>query len=166
MNTQKSDQLVAEWARRSNPLQRASVTCQKTFQTTPEKLFALLCPTTEYDWIPNWRCELLHSKSGYAEYDAVFRTDFFGPQEIWVCTRYEPHRAIDYSRVSQDFCGKLEISLSENGDGTVTGRWVATASALTAAGNSAVAELQSAGKHLEELLEVLDDYVNNGRMLS
>lgn len=74
MNTEKSDKFVKEWTKRTNPLSRANITCQKTFRTSPEKLFPLLCPTTEYDWIPNWNGELLHSKSGLAEYNAIFKT--------------------------------------------------------------------------------------------
>lgn len=106
MNTERSDNFIREWTGKVNPLDRATVTCQRTFTTSPEKLFRLLCPTTEYDWIAGWKCELLHSNSGCAEYNAVFRTNFFGLEEIWTCTRYEPNKAIDYCRVSKDVCVK------------------------------------------------------------
>ena len=64
MNTERSDKLAAEWTRKKNPLVRASVACERRFNTTPAKLFPLLCPTTEYDWLPGWECELLHLASG------------------------------------------------------------------------------------------------------
>lgn len=166
MNTQRSDNFIEEWTGKVNPLKRASVAFQRTFNTSPEKLFRLLCPTTEYDWIPNWNCELLHSNSGRAEYNAVLRTSFFGPEEIWVCTRYEPNKAIDYSRTSRDLSGKMDISLTDNRDGTVTGKWVMTASALNGDGNTMVAGLESARQHVEELLEALAHYVNTGEMRS
>ncbi|MDH3936694.1 MAG: hypothetical protein OEV68_05125, partial [candidate division Zixibacteria bacterium] len=156
MNTQRSDQVQKEWSRTINPLKRATAVCQRTFMTSAESLFALLCPTTEYDWLPGWSCELLHSDSGYAEYNVVIRTSFFGAEEIWVCTRYEPNKAIEYARTSENQCGKMEISLVDHGDGTVTGRWVLTASALNEDGNEAVDELASAGKQIDEILGVLD----------
>jgi len=166
MNTKKSDKFVNEWVEKVNPLKRASATVQRTFNTSPEILFRLLCPTTEYDWIPNWTSELLHSNSGYVEYNCIFRTKFFGSEEIWICTRYEPNKAIDYSRYSRDFSVKMDISLTDNCDGTVTGRWVMTASALNENGNTAVAELKSAQQHIEELIDTLEHYVNTGEMIS
>jgi hypothetical protein len=42
----------------------------------PDKVFPLLCPTREYDWIEAWKCRMIHSDSGYAEPDCIFKTDF------------------------------------------------------------------------------------------
>ncbi len=67
MNTDKSDKLAQEWAEKTNLLKKASITLQRTFNTSPGTLFPLLDPTTESDWIPGWNCDLLHSNSGYAE---------------------------------------------------------------------------------------------------
>ncbi len=160
MNTERSDKFAKEWAGKAKPLKRATVSMERTFSTSPERLFRLLCPTTELDWIPGWHCDLLHSQSGYAEYNAVFRTDFFGPEEIWICTRYEPNKAIEYSRTAEDVCMKLDIGLTDNCDGTVTGRWVTTASALNEEGNKFVSGLEAQ----EAALDVLEHYVNTGEM--
>lgn len=165
MNTDKSDKIAKEWAEKTNPLKRASVTLQRTFNTSPETLFPLLCPTTEYDWIPNWNCDLLHSNSGYAEYNAIFKTNFFGFEETWICTRYEPNKAIDYSRTSENICMKSDISLTDNCDGTVTGRWVITASALNENGNKMVDELGTTSRQQHEKgLDALEHYLNTGEM--
>ena len=45
---------------------------------TPDRVFPLLCPVREYEWIPGWECDVLHSVSGVAEEDCVFRTRFPG----------------------------------------------------------------------------------------
>lgn len=166
MNTEKSDVFVEKWTDTVNPLKRASFTSQRRFQTSPEKLFPLLCPTTEYDWLPQWTCELLHSDSGYAEYNAVFKTRFFGPEEIWVCTRFEPNKAIDYTRIAEDVCMKMEITLLDHRDGAVTGQWLITAAALNEKGNPAVTQLESMRPHMETVLGSLDHYVNTGEMVA
>ena len=166
MNTERSDKFISEWTGKVNPLKSASFTLQMTMNTSPEELFPLLCPTTEYDWIPNWKCELLHSKSGRAEYGAVFRTRFLGPEEIWTCTRYEPNKAIDYLRVSDDYCGKLDIALTDNHDGTVTGTWVHTVSALNGDGNGTVTKTELLKQQMQGLLRALEHYVNTGEMSS
>jgi len=48
------------------------------FQAPPGKVFPLLCPLREYEWIEGWQCEMLHSDSGIAEKNCVFRTRFPG----------------------------------------------------------------------------------------
>jgi hypothetical protein len=165
MNTERSDRVAAAWGKEAHALQRANATCAKRFEASPETIFPLLCPTTEYDWIPGWTAELLHSKSGYAEHNAVFRTGFFGSDEIWVCTRFEPNRIIEYSRTSQDVCGTVDIRLDDHCDGTTTGTWVVTVSALTESGNASVAAAKSAGpQRLELLLGALAHYLTTGEM--
>ncbi|MFT3781797.1 MAG: hypothetical protein QM790_07240 [Nibricoccus sp.] len=74
-----------------------------TLPATPERIFPLLCPVREYDWIPWWRAELIHSKSGFAEENCIFRTHVGPPAGLtWVCTRFEPNQAIDYTCFAPD----------------------------------------------------------------
>ena len=88
------------------------------------ELFPLLCPVLEYDWIPDWRCQMRWSDSGYAERDVTFTTKMtpFG-RELWTCLVYEPPRRIEYlfthgSKASV----RLEIELSEEG-GSCLVKW-------------------------------------------
>lgn len=166
MNTEKSDRIVKAWRQQPNKLPRAQFVNQRTFNTSPEALFRLLCPTTEYDWLPGFECRLLHSESGYAEYNAVFETNVFGPEETWICTRFETGKAIDYASVSEHSCGKLDISVVDNGDGTVTGMWIVTRSALTEEGNMTKAEIEQARAHFVKILDWLEHYINTGEMVS
>lgn len=73
-------------------------THQFTVKAPLEKVFPLLCPVREYEWIPGWDCELLHSQSGVAEEDCVFRTDRTdtGPM-TWVVSRYQPPDRIEFT---------------------------------------------------------------------
>jgi len=64
-----------------------------TLDATPERVFPLLCPVVEYDWIPDWRCTMVHSTSGVAELGCVFLRE----GESWITTRYEPPARIDYA---------------------------------------------------------------------
>ncbi len=73
----------------------------------PEKVFPLLCPVREADWIPGWRYELIYSDSGVAEAGCIFTTqdpvvesekystrsaarDAGSPVTTWICTEYDP----------------------------------------------------------------------------
>jgi hypothetical protein len=68
----------------------------------PDRVFPLLCPIREYDWIDGWACELVYSASGVAERDCVFVTE--RPEEgrtIWVASLHDPvERRVDYVRVT------------------------------------------------------------------
>ena len=74
---------------------------------SPEKVFPLLCPVREADWIPGWRYELIYSDSGVAELGCVFTTrdsavesgkysscahehDDSSLVTTWICTEYDP----------------------------------------------------------------------------
>lgn len=79
---------------------------------TPEKIFPLLCPVLEYDWIPSWRTKLIHSKSGFAEENCIFETRFADGPTFWVCTRYEPTKYIEYTCFAQHgLIVRLKITL-------------------------------------------------------
>jgi len=57
----------------------------------PEKVFPLLCPVREADWVPGWEYRLIYSQSGVAEYGCVFITpNEDGTEATWVVTDYDP----------------------------------------------------------------------------
>ena len=74
---------------------------------TRERVFPLLCPVREADWIPGWRYRLIYSDTGVAERGCVFTTqdptvesakyssrtsehDPETPETTWICTEYDP----------------------------------------------------------------------------
>lgn len=57
----------------------------------PEKVFPLLCPVREADWVPGWQYRLIYSQSGLAELGCVFTTrNEDGSENTWVVTEYDP----------------------------------------------------------------------------
>ena len=87
----------------------------------PEDVFPLLCPVKEYDWIPEWRCEMLYSESGVAELGCVFTTDFGDSYglETWVVSNYEPAIRICFVRTGRMRTTRYEILLKSHGDGSI-----------------------------------------------
>lgn len=41
-------------------------------ESSPERIFPLLCPILEYEWLNNWKCTMVYSESGVAENDCIF----------------------------------------------------------------------------------------------
>lgn len=101
---------------------------RKTFEyeteleAPPERVFPLLCPVREREWIPGWRARVVYSQSGYAEDNALFRTHV-DMGELWVTTRFEPDSfRVEYTVVIRNHAVlRLDLALIP-GTGGVT-RW-------------------------------------------
>jgi hypothetical protein len=132
------------------------------------EVFPLLCPVLEYKWIPEWRCELLHSVSGVAEEDCVFRTHFpDGDPMTWVVSRYEPPRRIEFSCFVPDlYVMRLKIALAEE-KGTTRLEWTRRWLSLGPRGDQWIAAWSDAKhhQHMQRLRDLLAHYLATGEML-
>jgi hypothetical protein len=56
-----------------------------------KNVFPLLCPVKEYDWIPTWKCELIHSNSGFNEKGCVFTTEnaYGSNSMVWTTQEFD-----------------------------------------------------------------------------
>jgi len=71
--------------------ERVSHEYTQTNDAPPEKVFPLLCPVREADWVPGWQYRLIYSESGLAEDGCVFSTpNDAGPETVWMVTHYDP----------------------------------------------------------------------------
>lgn len=148
---------------------RITISYEMKLKSSPDKVFPLLCPTREYDWIEPWDCNLIFSYSGFAELDCVFQTDFpsDGGLETWVVTRYEPGKVIQFIRANPVKVIRYTISLSDNGDGTTSAVWEQLITGLNDEGNNFVFAY-SDEKYLDEmqtLEKMLNHYLETGNML-
>lgn len=136
----------------------------------PERVFPLLCPVREHDWIPTWRAEVVHSRSGLAELGCVFTTQT--PAEdvrTWVCTRFEPNRALAYTVFSSlGYVMLLDITLTpRRGGDHCSLAWRRRFAAVDAAGNDWVAKLDAGvvAQSTTALATLLRHYLATGTML-
>lgn len=137
-------------------------------KAVPEEIFPLLCPVREYDWIPQWHCDMLYSETGVAELGCVFATDFgdgYG-RETWVVCQYAPPGKIGFIRTGTHRTTRYEIYLQQKGSATSLS-WKQEITALDAQGNTLV------GEHTEErfralmipLNRMLAHYLHTGKRL-
>ena len=73
------------------PPARAVHTYVQKLVAGPERVFPLLCPVREADWIEGWSPLRVLCASGDAERDCVFDTGAEPDDAIWYVTRHEPH---------------------------------------------------------------------------
>jgi hypothetical protein len=91
---------------------------RQTISATPVKVFPLLCPVREADWLDGWQYDMIYSNSGFAEIGAVFSTPHHGINEtIWLITNYDKvNFQVDFARFTPDsHTCFLQISVSANG---------------------------------------------------
>ncbi len=139
------------------------------FQASSSKVFPLLCPVREYEWIEPWKCEMLHSNSGIAEKNCVFRTRLSGEatDDVWVITHYEPNSRIEFIRVNSLRTMCLSIALTDNGDGTTRAENEQLLVGLSEQGNQSLNSMAE-GFSLEMRMgeAMLNHYLTTGKMLT
>ena len=100
-----------------------SITFTQINNASPDVVFPLLCPVREKDWIDGWDYKMIFSKSGLIEKGCIFSTPHHGSAEtIWYVNEHDPiSHTIEFLRVTPgEEVVKINIALSDNGDGTST----------------------------------------------
>lgn len=83
---------------------RVFLTHTEEIHAPAARVFPLLCPVAEYDWIDNWECRLVFAKSGGNEEGCIFTEEMMGPvltgsavTSTWLTNRYdEKNRRIQF----------------------------------------------------------------------
>jgi hypothetical protein len=136
----------------------------------PEKVFPLLCPVREFEWIESWACEMVFSRSGVAELDCVFQTDFAddGPQDTWVISRYEPPERLEFVRINAVRAMRYAITLSREGDSHTRAEWKQVLTGLNVEGEKVLKALtpEVYAEEMEMLERMLNHFLATGERLA
>lgn len=138
---------------------------------TPERVFPLLCPVREYDWIEGWACQLVHTESGVVEEGCIFVTDH--PPEgrtIWITVRHDPAaRRVEFLRVTPgSHVSRMALAADPEGPG---GSRLEIGFGFTSLGErgdallAALADGRALGERAGKLARSLDHYLRTGAML-
>ena len=147
---------------------RAVKTATQHLLAPPDKVFPLLCPTREYDWIEPWKCRMVLSESGFAELDCIFVTDFPNEgEDVWVVSVYRPNEEIQFVRFNGRRVIRYGITLTDDGDGTTTAEWRQVLTGLNEEGNRLVDGLTDKAyrQKISVLERLLNHYLTTGEML-
>ena len=140
------------------------------FKAPPERVFPLLCPVREYEWIEPWKCEVLHSDTGFAEKNCIFRTRFPGEDsdETWVVSSYEPPRRIEFVRFNALRVVCYSIVLAQHGDGSTSATNEQVLTGLNPEGNRLLDTLTDGGFVTELRMgeAMLNHYLSTGMRLA
>lgn len=138
-----------------------------TVRAEPERVFPLLCPVVELDWVPGWEPRLVYTESGIAERGCIFQTEKPGEGlDTWVVSHYEPPRRISFVRVDASRVVLYDIELRSVDDGTEL-RWRQEITALDQDGDRRVREMKADdfAAMIESLEAMAEHYLRTGEML-
>jgi len=143
----------------------------QTNQAPPEKVFPLLCPVREADWVPGWKYRLIYSQSGVAELGCVFTTpDEDGSESTWLCTEYDSTGLrIAYAWITPGMVAcHIQIQL-EPGPGATTRAHIAyTYTGLAPAGNKKVERFTADWFHskMQGWEKAINHYLETGKVIA
>ena len=142
---------------------------QQQLIAAPEKVFPLLCPVREYDWIPHWKCDLVYTDSGFAEDNCIFNTRFPDDpaDETWVVSNYQPAKIIQFIRFNGLWVMRYNIFLEKNSDNTTTATWEQIITTLNEEGNKLL-EVYTNERYkvmIRDIEKMLNHYLETGEML-
>jgi hypothetical protein len=83
------------------PALRLTRQYRQTLLARPERVFPLLCPEREKQWLPGWNARWIYSASGLAEPGAVFATRGTAGHQtevIWVVAAHCPPAHVHFVR--------------------------------------------------------------------
>jgi hypothetical protein len=130
----------------------------------PDKVFPLLCPVREYEWIETWHCEMVHSISGFAELDYVFKTRHDEIEDIWEVCKYQPNELIEFVVNSVYRVMRYRFALSPDGRGNTMIEIEQMATAVSKEGEDHVDEPHF-DLHMKTLEIMLNHYLTTGTMM-
>ena len=111
---------------------------EQTIDADPARVFDLLCPVKEAEWLDGWDYTLLHSESGLAEEGCVFLSRQAGEKDtIWMITRRDvQNREIEFVRATPESrIARLNITVDQKTATASTVKITYVITALCEAGN-------------------------------
>ena len=132
----------------------------------PDKVFPLLCPVLEYDWLDGWEAKVIYTKSGVAELGGVFKT-YHHLGETWVVTQYDPMSHVQYTVFSGQAVMVIDVRVLPDGAGGWKIHWQRTYTPTTIIGASSIAAYDENEIQLEmKTIHIgLQHYLTTGEVL-
>jgi len=122
--------------------QRITRSYTMTMRAGIDRVFPLLCPVREHEYLDDWSATILYSESGFAESGCVFQTpNKTGPPTTWYIADHDPDAGhilfvmfTPESRIS-----RLEIRLRPSGTENTEANFTYTHTTIAAAGQDFIA---------------------------
>jgi hypothetical protein len=134
-----------------------------------DKVFPLLCPVREREWVKDWRPKLVISESGVAEPGCIFVTPGIPEDALWLMTDHDPvHHRLEIIKIIPGMVmGTITVRIAADGDAGCTADITYAYTALSDHGKRAVGEFTE--EHFVNFMKTweleLNHYLSTGARL-
>lgn len=147
---------------------RVSRSFTQHLEAGADRVFELLCPVRETEWVNDWRPKAVFSDSGSAEPGCVFITPGVPEDALWLMTEYDrsAHRLQIIKVIPGVVIGTIEVELDGAGE-TCTADITYAYTSISDHGDRALGEFTE--EHFTEFMRTweaeLNHYLKTGRKL-
>ena len=146
---------------------RVRRTWTQHIKAEPDRVFPLLCPVRECDWVQGWKPAQVTTESGFAEPDCVFTTADKGSEAVWVFTEWDPGNGrIELVKVTPGVTvGRISVRLTSEDSGTAA-EITYMHTALSDEGRQFVESFSEEfyARFMQEWEEAMNHYLETGEM--
>ncbi len=149
---------------------RVSWSYTQHLEAPPERVFPLLCPVREMEWVNDWKPKTVITESGLAEAGCVFITPGIPEDALWLMTEHdvENHHLEIIKFIPGVVVGRITISLAPAGEAESSAEITYAYTALSDHGNRALEEFTR--EHFEGFMKSwemeLNHYLRTGKKLA
>ncbi len=149
---------------------RITQTYTQSINASPDKVFPLLCPVREKEWVDGWDPELVITESGFAEKGSIFKTKNADEESLWIITKHDPvNYEIEMYIVNPGITvGKLEIKLHKDGNEKTKANIAYSYTSLSSSGDEFVNNYteEKYADFMKTWEEEMNHYLLTGKMIS
>ena len=136
----------------------------------PDKVFPLLCPVRESEWLPYFKAKVIYSSTGISEDGAIFQTTHGDEATItWIITKYNPNSLIDMLYIIPDIMiVRINIQLVSHDKKHTKTTIRYTKTGLSERGNAEVEKFteESFNQQMEHWEKAINYYLIHGKAIS
>ena len=142
----------------------------QTIKAAPAEVHALICPVKEAQWLDGWDCDLIFSKSGFAEPGCVFISHSAAEKDtIWLITKRDDQNfETEFARVTPESrIACLKVRIEDGGRYTSRMHITYIFTALSEEGNQFIDNFTEENfvKDMQLWEASLNHYLETGRAL-
>ena len=136
----------------------------------PDKVFPLLCPVRESEWLPHFKAKVIYSSTGFSEDGAIFQTTH-GDDEIitWIITKYNLNSLIEMTYIIPNIkIVRINIYLVNHDKEHTETTIRYTQTGLTERGNAEVEKFteERFNQQMENWEKAINYYLIHGKIIS
>lgn len=143
------------------PPNRVSQSYTQSICSPPDKVFPLLCPVREKEWVNGWDPKVVVTESGLAEPGCIFVTPGLPQDAVWIMNRFDPtEHVLQITKIIPGVVvGTIDVQLRADGEENSQAEITYTYTAISDYGDRMLDEFTP--EHFRAFMETWENELNH-----